>query len=147
MSAVDNKSQMFEEMGGRAAIEKVTDAFYDRVYADPWLSPFFDGIPRTHIQAQQNDFMQAAMGGRKGYSGKTPPSAHQHMYITDEMFEARQGHLKAAFRICNTSEKMVEKWLEVEELFRGRVVKDSVSDCVIRYTTEGVRSFPKPLNY
>lgn len=138
---------MFEEMGGRAAIEKVTDAFYDKVYADAWLGPFFDGIPRTHIQSQQNDFMQAALGGRSGYSGKTPPTAHQHIYITEEMFEARQAHLKSAFKECHTSEKMVERWLAIEDAFRGRLVKSSISDCVMRYSAEGVRSFSKPLNY
>lgn len=147
MGAVDRKLQMFEEMGGRAAIEKVTDAFYDRVYADPWLSQFFDGIPRTHIQSQQNDFMQAALGGPSSYSGKTPPSAHQHIYITEEMFEARQAHLKSAFSKCHTSERMVEMWLTIEDAFRGRLIKDSISDCVERYSTEGIRSFPKPLNY
>lgn len=147
MSAVDKKLQMFEEMGGRAAIEKVTNAFYDKVYADAWLSPFFDGIPRTHIQAQQNDFMQQALGGPTFYSGKTPPSAHQHMFITEEIFEARRAHLISAFKECHTSEKMVETWLAMEDVFRGRLVKDSVSDCVMRYSTEGIRSFPKPLNY
>ncbi|NQV70059.1 MAG: group 1 truncated hemoglobin [Pseudohongiella sp.] len=147
MSAVDKKLQMFEEAGGRAAIEKVTEAFYDKVYADPWLSQFFDGIPRSHIQAQQDDFMQAALGGRRGYSGKTPPSAHQHIYITEEMFEVRQAHLMSAFRECHASERMVEMWLAIEDAFRGRLTKDSMSDCVMRYPAEGIRNYPKPLGY
>lgn len=150
MSAVHKKLeklQVFEEAGGQAAIEKVTDVFYDKIYADPWLSQFFGQIPRTHIQSQQNDFMKMALGGPSNYQGKTPPSAHQHIYITEEMFDARQAHLKSAFRECNTSEKMVEMWLAIEEAFRGRLVKESVSGCVMRYSTEGILSYSKPLNY
>jgi len=147
MSAADRKLQRFEEMGGQAAIDKVTSIFYDKVYADPWLSQFFGGIPRPHIQSQQNDFMQMALGGPSTYQGKTPPSAHQHMYITAEMFEVRQAHLKNAFKQCNTHPKMVEMWLAIEEAFRGRLVKDSVSDCVMRNSNEGVLNYSKPMGW
>ena len=86
--ADSDKSIAFEEMGGRAAIERVTFAFYERIYDDPWLKQFFDDIPRDHIESQQNDFMQTALGGPNRYSGKTPPSAHQHIYITQEIYDA-----------------------------------------------------------
>ncbi len=141
---VTNKSEIFEQMGGRAAVERVTNVFYERIYKDPWLKQFFDGIPRVHIESQQNEFMQAALGGFNRYAGKTPPSAHQHIYITPEVYDAREAHLVAAFQECNASELMVEKWLKVDETFYDRVVKKSKDDCVMRYSTEGIRDFPKP---
>lgn len=138
-----DKSAIFEQMGGRPAVERVTSAFYERIYNDPWLKQFFEGIPRAHIESQQNEFMQAALGGFNRYAGKTPPSAHQHIYITQEVYDAREAHLKAAFRQCSTSELMVEKWLKVDAAFHGRVVKQSKDECIMRYSTEGIRDFPR----
>lgn len=142
--ADSEKNIAFEQMGGRAAIERVTFAFYERIYNDPWLMQFFDDIPRDHIESQQNDFMQTALGGPNRYSGKTPPSAHQHIYITQEIYDAREAHLIAAFKECGTSELMVEKWLKVDETFQGRVVKKSKDECVMRYPSEGIIDIPKP---
>jgi len=143
MTASD-KSEIFESMGGRSAIERVTNAFYQRIYDDPWLKQFFEGIPRSHIESQQNDFMQTALGGPNRYSGKTPPSAHQHIFITQDVYDAREAYLIAAFKECNTSELMIEQWLRVDATFHGRVVKKSKNDCVMRYSTEGIRDCPEP---
>ncbi len=139
-----DKNVLFEKMGGRSAVEQATRAFYQLIYDDPWLKQFFDGIPRAHIESQQNDFMQTALGGPNRYSGKTPPSAHQHILITQDVYDAREAHLKAAFKECNTSALMVEQWLKVDATFHGRVVKKSKDECVMRYSTEGIRDFPKP---
>jgi hemoglobin len=142
--AETTKNALFEQMGGRSAIEAVTFVFYERMYNDPWLKQFFDGIPREHIESQQNDFMQTALGGPKRYSGKTPPSAHQHIFITQDIYDAREAHLKVAFSECHTSELMVEQWLKVDTSFHGRIVKKSKDDCIMRYSSEGIRDFPKP---
>ena len=142
--AKTDKSRAFEEMGGLPAIEHVTKVFYERIYNDSWLKQFFDGIPRAHIEAQQNDFMQAALGGANRYSGKTPPSAHQHIFITQEVYDAREAHLIAAFNECSTSEVMVEQWLKVDATFHWRVVKTTKDECIMRYSSEGIRDFSKP---
>ena len=143
MAEID-KNEAFEKMGGRTAIEQVTFKFYERIYNDSWLKQFFEGIPRSHVESQQNDFMQAALGGPNRYSGKTPPSAHQHIFITQEVYDAREAHLIAAFNECNTNELMVEKWLKIDATFHGRVVKKSKDECVMRYSSEGIRDFQKP---
>ena len=144
MPAVTDKEQKFEDMGGLAEVKRITVAFYDYIYDDPWLSQFFEGIPRDHIESQQNFFMQAALGGKNKYGGKTPPSAHQHINITQDVYDARQAHLKQAFKDCQTNPKMIEAWLAIDEAFSRRVIKASKSDCVMRYSTEGIRDFPKP---
>jgi truncated hemoglobin YjbI len=145
MISQNDKRQLFEEMGGIEQVNKVTKVFYDYMYNDPWLSQFFEGIPRDHIESQQNLFMQAALGGDNRYGGKTPPSAHQHINITEEVYQARQSHLKQAFKDTGTSSLMANRWLELDELFHDRIVKESIGDCIMRYSTEGIRDFKKPL--
>ncbi len=139
-----DKEQQFEAMGGRAAVVRITSAFYDRIYADPWLSQFFEGIPRDHIESQQTDFMQAALGGHNQYGGKTPPHAHKHINITDDVFNARQGFLMEAFKEADAHDDMVALWLKIEDTFKRKVVKASIDDCEMRYSTEGIRDFPNP---
>jgi hemoglobin len=141
---MSNKAEQFEQMGGRAAVIKVTTAFYDRVYADPWLSQFFEGIPRDHIESQQVDFMQAALGGYNQYGGKTPPSAHKHINITEEVYSARLQLLLEAFKETGTKKDMVDLWLKIEDTFKRKVVKASIDECEMRYSSEGIRDFPKP---
>lgn len=141
---MSDKAALFESMGGRQAVMNVTKSFYDKVYEDPWLSQFFSGIPRDHIEAQQNDFMQAALGGYNQYGGKTPPSAHKHINITEDVFHARQQHLLQAFQDTHTCQTMIDAWLKIEDTFKRKVVKASIDDCEMRYSTEGIRDFPKP---
>ncbi len=131
-------------MGGRNAVEKITTAFYEKIYADPWLSQFFEGIPQPHIEKQQNDFMQAALGGFNKYGGKTPPSAHQHINITEEVYAAREAFLEEAFAECQSHPDMIDMWRKVDETFKRRVVKESKDECIMRYPAEGIRDFPKP---
>jgi truncated hemoglobin YjbI len=139
-----DKALQFEAMGGRAAVQRVTNCFYDKIYADSWLRQFFEGIPREHIESQQVDFMQAALGGYNQYGGKTPPSGHKHINITEEVYQARQNFLKQAFKEVSADPSMVDLWLKVEDTFKKRVVKESIDDCEMRYSTEGIRDFPKP---
>lgn len=40
--------------------------------------------------------MAKLIGGPKKYAGKTPKMAHQHIHITDELFELRQQLLNEA---------------------------------------------------
>jgi hypothetical protein len=39
---------------------------------------------------------------------------------------------------------MANRWLELDELFHDRIVKESIGDCIMRYSTEGIRDFKKP---
>lgn len=143
-SLATDKEVQFEKMGGRDAVIRVTRSFYDKVYADPWLSQFFAGIPRDHIESQQVDFMQAALGGFNQYGGKTPPSAHKHINITEEVYLYREALLKQAFVECAANDILVDMWLKIDGTFKNRVVKQSIEDCEMRYSTEGIRDFPKP---
>jgi len=139
-----DKKADFERLGGRKILEDVGKVFYDKIYSDPWLKNYFHNVPQDHIELQQVDFMQAALGGDNVYGGKTPPHAHKHIFITDDVFKAREDLLMAAFKECNVSEELIKKWLKIENAFYGRVVKTSIDECEQRYPSEGVLDYPRP---
>ena len=136
----------YEEMGGKAMLEAISTVFYDKIYEDPWLKQYFLEIPQEHIERQQVAFMQAALGGENLYCGQTPPAAHKHMYITDELFNARQVLLDQAFEKCNASNSLIEKWIRIDTAFFKRIVKDSPEECEKRYKTDTILNFPRPKN-
>jgi len=138
------KEALFESYGGRAILEKVSKIFYDKIYADAWLKDFFQYVPQEYIETQQVNFMQTALGGKNIFAGKTPPHAHKHMYITEDVYRAREKLLIESLKECNVSEELIKRWIEIEDAFYGRVVKTSFDQCEARYPAEGVLDFPKP---
>ncbi len=135
---------LFDKIGGRDGLYKAVDAFYDKVYAHPWLSKFFAGITQEHISAQQTDFMQGVLGGAKVYCGKTPVHAHAHMHITTEVFDLRQELLRQALEELKVDTEVARKWLGLDEAFRGKLVK-SLECCKVRPGMNEILDIP-PLN-
>jgi len=141
---VTSKQSIFDQAGGRQCLVTLSSNFYDKIYADPWMKQYFQGIPQEHIEKQQVDFMQAALGGPNKYAGKTPPAAHKHIFITDEVFNARQAILMDSFKECQTPQVMIDQWIKIEAAFYGRVVKKTIDECEMRYKVEGIRDFANP---
>lgn len=134
----------FESMGGRDILERVGKVFYDKIYEDPWLKNYFTEVPQEYIEKQQTDFMQAALGGDNIYAGKSPPNAHVHINVTDDVYQAREALLMEAFIECNAPQPLIDKWLKIDLAFYDRVVKKSVEDCKPRYQGEIILDFEKP---
>lgn len=139
-----SESPYFTKLGGRTTIEKVHKAFYDKVYAHPWLKQFFVASPRDHQESQQTDFMISILGGPPAYSGRIPRDAHTHLFITDEVFDLRHGMLKDALRESGVADDLAAIWLKRDEGFRSAIVKDSIGDCVGRYASEKIIAPAKP---
>ncbi len=135
---------LFDEMGGYDTIRKVHKIFYDKIYADAWMGQFFREIDQTHIENQQTDFMVAAMGGPEKYYGAFPIPAHQHINITNELFNYRHDLLKASLSEAGLSEALSEKWLKIDGAFRTGLVKKSILDCKGRYKTDPIVDFQVP---
>ena len=140
----DAKRQEFENMGGKSMLEKISKIFYDKIYEDSWLKLYFAEIPQEHIERQQVAFMQAAMGGENLYCGQTPPAAHKHMYITHELFEARQVLMDEAFAESGANQSMIDKWQKIDDAFFNRIVKHAPEQCEKRYKTDKILDFQNP---
>lgn len=138
------KIEDFNLMGGRASLVAVNKLFYDKVYQHDWLKLYFQKIPQQHIEDQQIDFMQKVLGGDNVYVGKAPPSAHHHMFITDELFDIRKQLLIDSFNELNTDPELRSKWLTIDESFRRILVKISPADCKARFTTDAILNFQNP---
>jgi len=138
---MQTKQERFAALGGRSILEKVSKVFYDKIYKHPLLGQFFQHIDQTHIESQQVNFMQGALGGSVVYSGRLVPGAHMHMYITEEIYKLRQDILIQSLNEVRAQPELIERWLRVENAFKGSVVKQALTDCKKRYNSDTIQVF------
>ena len=122
----------------------VNQAFYDRIYRDPWLRQIFQVVTQEHIVRQQTDFMVGAFGGPKTYCGRSPSDAHPHINVTEEMWQLRETYLKEAFLQTQFPADLSARWLKIDEAFKHAIVKKSADECQKRYFTDTVIDVPQP---
>ena len=99
---------VYNEIGGREAVEAVVDDFYDRVLADDQLVHFFDGQDMAELRAHQVQFISAVAGGPVDYTGDDMREAHEQLDISESDFAAVAGHLEAALRANGVDDDNVE---------------------------------------
>ena len=137
-------NKFFEKVGGRPALEKINKIFYDKVYADPWLSLYFTQVSQEHIESQQTDFLQSSFGGKKVYCGRLPLGAHQHVFITEELYALRSSLLKESLEEYGLAEDLIDHWMNIDAAFKSVMIKKSVEDCKPRFKTDPIVNIPNP---
>ncbi len=135
---------LFKRLGGKATLERVHKTFYDLAYAHPWLRKYFTDKPQEVLEQQQTDFMSYLMGGPNLYTGKTPKMAHQHMVITDELFEVRRQLLSEAIKQEGISDDLREEWLAADSALKRSISKKTAGDCQRAYATQEILDFKNP---
>ena len=135
---------LFHELGGMPAVQKVHRIFYDKLLSHPWLKEFFKGVPRPHLESQQSEFMSGLFGGPQIYGGRPPLTAHVHMFITEEIFLIRHELLAQSLTEAKVRPDLRERWLKHDMGMKRALVKNSVAECEGRYKSEPIIVVEKP---
>lgn len=86
---------IYQAIGGRAAVTAAVEGFYERLLADPVLSGFFPGGVAPRHRAYLVTILGEALGGPERYRGPDLVKAHSRLGITDADFDRTAGHLAA----------------------------------------------------
>lgn len=132
---------LYARLGGKDTLVKVHKNFYDKAYAHSWLRKYFTDKPQKILEDQQTDFMAQVMGGPKVYSGKTPKSAHQHMVISEELYELRSQLLSDAIKECGIAEDLRKEWIVVDAALKKALIKLSEKECRVSYANQAILNF------
>lgn len=124
IGAPDPDPPLWAEIGGDTAVRRLLTAFYDKVFADPSLAPFFHGTTRERAIDKQYSFMHQCITGRKGYTGNRPRNAHHWMIVPHALFDHRQAVMIETLREHGLNDDRVARWTRFEEHFRADIVKD-----------------------
>ena len=114
---------LWDELGGDAIVRAVLTSFYEKVYADPELRPFFERVTMDRIIGKQFAFMKENIQGDQVFLGEQPRNAHNWMVITDTLFDHRQSLMLQAMRAHGLTNSLIARWACYEEQFRPDVVK------------------------
>lgn len=137
-------ASLFERIGGRPTLERVHRRFYGAVLAHPWLGQYFGHVKRAILESQQTDFMTRAMGGPAIYCGRLPVATHKNMFITTALFDLRHALLGDAIAGAGVDPELGARWLRIDNAFRGKLCKSSMSECERRFKTDSILAFADP---
>jgi hemoglobin len=108
---------LYERLGGEAAVEAAVVRFYDKIMADPELSPFFEALALPAQIAKQIAFMKMAFGGPSEYTGRDLRTAHarlvQQRGLSSRHFDAVASHLRSTLEELSVEPKAIDEVLVI----------------------------------
>ena len=120
---------LYDLIGGRAAIEAATELFYRKVLQDASLRYFFNGVDMSQLRSHQAMFISMLLGGRV-YTGKNIRDAHTRSRehgLNDEHFNLFLDHFRSALEEAGVKPANAEKVVKRLESKRGAVLNREMS--------------------
>ena len=117
---------LWAELRDGATVREALQDFYNRVYADTRLAPFFRGVTKERLVGKQYAFLHDEMKGRRSaYFGDNMRNTHHWMVIPDDLFDHRQRLMVNVLRDHGLTETQIALWMHFEERHRHDIVKDA----------------------
>lgn len=116
---------IYETIGGRLRIQAAVKLFYEKVFADPSVGHFFQGVDRDGLHARQSMFVSMLLGGKIVYTGKDISKAHassRMQGMTDAHFDTMLKHFRAALEEIQVQPDRVVKIMVLLEGTRDAVL-------------------------
>lgn len=116
--------EVWQALGDGAKVRVVLEDFYDQVYEDERLAPFFQHVTKERLVEKQYSFMHQLFTGKKVYFGNRPRNIHHWMVISDDLMDHRRRILDAAMLRHGVTDEQRHVWHAYEENYRPDIVKD-----------------------
>jgi len=116
---------LFQQLGGEAAVNAAVDVFYRRVLADAYVVRFFEGVDMERQAGKQKAFLTMAFGGPHNYSGKDMREGHRHlvkMGLDDSHFEHILMHLRATLAELGVADALIQQVIAIADSTRADVL-------------------------
>ncbi|HRX53146.1 MAG TPA: group 1 truncated hemoglobin [Verrucomicrobiales bacterium] len=119
----DRAASLYQQLGGKAAIDAAVDLFYTKVLVDARVKHFFDDVNMDRQRRKQKTFLSYALGAPIKYEGKDMRTAHANLPdLNDSHFNAIAEHLKATLEELKVNQDLITKVLAVVETTRDDVL-------------------------
>jgi hemoglobin len=99
MAMAPKSATLYDRLGGKPAIEAVTQTFLENVAADARINGRFANTDVPALKAKLVDQICEASGGPCTYAGEDMPTAHAGMSVTEAEFNAMGEDLAKALDI------------------------------------------------
>ncbi|MCK5903136.1 MAG: 2Fe-2S iron-sulfur cluster binding domain-containing protein [Cocleimonas sp.] len=116
--------EMWEAMEQGVLLSKILTTFYDAVFDDVILKPYFIGVTKMRLIEKVYSFHYQMFTGENVFFGERPRSSHHWMVISDEIFEHRQQLMEKSLKRHQLAPHLIKRWLDYEALYRNDIIKD-----------------------
>lgn len=123
MAAFKPDPALWTALEDGALLKRVLTEFYDEVFEDARLAPFFHGFTKEFVAGKQYSFLSDLISGGRSFFGLNPHNSHHWMVISDELFDYREGLFERVMRRHLHDEAMLNRFMAIHELFRAEIVK------------------------
>jgi len=116
---------LFEKIGGEAAVNAAVDIFYRKVLSDDRINKYFEGVDMEKQAAKQKAFLTMAFGGPNNYTGKAMREGHAHLVkngLNDSHFDAVMENLGATLQELNVPGDLIAQAAAIAESTRADVL-------------------------
>lgn len=119
----DREASIYQQIGGKAAMDAAIEIFYKKVLADDRIKHFFDDVDMVRQRTKQKAFLSAAFGGPVPWEGKDMRRAHEKIPgLNDSHFNAVAENLQATLVELKVKKELVDKILAIAESVRADVL-------------------------
>lgn len=118
-------SELYEKLGGQAAVEAAVDKFYRRVLSDDRICEFFDGVDMVKQAAKQKAFLTMVFGGPNNYTGLDMKAGHAHLVergLNDSHFDAVVEDLGLTLKDMGVADELIAEVAALAETTREDVL-------------------------
>lgn len=131
LAEIQSDPELWNALEHGPRMRKILEDFYDELYEDPILNPFFHNATKERAISKQFAFLADIFGGTKHYFGLKPFNAHHWMVISDEVFDYREEMFERHLRKHGLPEHLIRRWMGFQELFRREMVKPTERGMII----------------
>jgi truncated hemoglobin YjbI len=110
-------------LGGDGKIRAVLTTFYQKVYADAQLAPFFERVTINRIIGKQFAFLKQNIVGDQVFLGEQPKNSHHWMVISNALFQHRMDLMRQALQEHDISDELIDALEQYELQFKTDIVK------------------------
>ena len=118
-------ANLYEEIGGAAAVDAAVDRFYRKVLTDERIAHFFADVDMERQAAKQKAFLTMAFGGPHSYTGRDMRTAHAALVqrgLTDVHFDAVVENLAATLEELGVAAELIQQVAAIAESTRADVL-------------------------
>lgn len=116
---------LYEQIGGKDAIDAAVDIFYGKVLADERISHWFETVDMERQRGKQKAFLAYAFGAPVKYTGQDMRNGHAHLVakgLNDDDFNAVAENLVATLKDLSVGQELIDQVVALVETTRDDVL-------------------------
>jgi hemoglobin len=123
MSTPTPKASLYEQLGGKPAVEAAVDLFYQKVLVDDRIKHYFANVEMKKQIGKQKAFLTMVFGGPVAYDGADMRKGHAHLPgLNDMHFDAVVENLGQTLAELGVKSELIQQVAALAESVRKDVL-------------------------